>query len=241
MGKKLSQEACARYRVIAHRGFHNPSVCENSLNAFSLAIENNLPFEFDIHMTKDGKLVVCHDSDLKRVTGKEGFIPQLTLEQIKNEYRLNDGQQVPTIEEVLELNKESSPIVVELKIDEANDKEMADAALAALSNIKDKSKVTIISFYPKALRRCKGHGFTTGLLISQNHPNVKYLSLLFDYLDVDVELLKDPYYERYRRKGGKVNVWTVEKEEQLEFIKGKVDMVTFQHLPIDLVKKTMEG
>ena len=240
MGKKLSQQACARYRVIAHRGFHNATVSENSLGAFRLAMENNLPFEFDVHLSKDGRLIVCHDSDLERVTGKPGLIPNLTLKEIKENYRLKDGQEVPTIEEVFELNKETSPIVLELKVDDGNDEAISKAALEALSNIKDKEKVTIISFYPKALKKCKGNGFSTGLLISQNHPNIKYLSPLFDYLDIDWELLKDPYYQKYRRKGGKINVWTVEKEETLEVIKGKVDMVTFQHLPIDIVKKAME-
>ena len=75
---------------IAHRGLHNATLTENGLKAFENAIKNDLPFELDIHITKDGQLVVCHDDDLKRTTGKEGIIEELTLAEIKEGYRLLD-------------------------------------------------------------------------------------------------------------------------------------------------------
>ena len=55
-------ELLRRYRY-AHRGFHDkPHIPENSLAAFSRAIKHGFGAELDIHLTKDGKLVVFHSS-----------------------------------------------------------------------------------------------------------------------------------------------------------------------------------
>ena len=233
---KLTKDVVNAYSLIAHRGLHGNGVSENSLKAFSLAIENGLAFELDCHLSKDGRLIVCHDSDLGRVTGSRGFIPDLTLQEIKEKYRLHDGQEVPSLEEVLSLNAERSPMVIELKVDKKNDAKIASAVLKALEGIKDKDKVSLISFYPKALRKCAKSRFSTGLLVYSKHPILKRLSFLFDYLDVEELLLDDPYYAKYRKKGGFINTWTIESKSQLKRIQGEVDMVTFQHLPIEEVR-----
>ena len=89
---------------IAHRGLHNKEFTENGMKAFQNAIDHEVAFEFDIHITKDGELVVCHDEDLKRTTGKEGIIEHLTLKEIKDNYRLLDGGEIPTLQEVFDLN-----------------------------------------------------------------------------------------------------------------------------------------
>ena len=46
---------------IAHRGYHNATDTENGLRAFQNALDHNLAIEFDVHLTKDNKLLVCHD------------------------------------------------------------------------------------------------------------------------------------------------------------------------------------
>ena len=58
------------YRFIAHRGLYNRlDTPENSMKAFENAILKGYAIELDINMTKDGHLVVFHDSNLKRMTG----------------------------------------------------------------------------------------------------------------------------------------------------------------------------
>ena len=82
---------------------------------FNNAIIHNLAFELDIHLTLDGYLVVCHDSNLLRASGKDGLIEELTLRKIKEEYQLFDGSEIPTLEEVIDLNQERVPSFIELK------------------------------------------------------------------------------------------------------------------------------
>ena len=87
---------------IAHRGLHSEEVCENSLEAFRLAVEKGYAIEIDVHLTLDGNLAVIHDSFLSRVTGKSGIVEQLTTQKLKD-YRLRDGQRIPMLSDVLEL------------------------------------------------------------------------------------------------------------------------------------------
>ena len=62
----------------AHRGLHSKDVPENSMAAFRASLERGYGIEFDLHLLKDGNLAVIHDSLLKRTTGQEGRIEDLT-------------------------------------------------------------------------------------------------------------------------------------------------------------------
>ena len=73
------------------------------------------------------------------------------------------------------------------------------------------------------------------MLVCKEHPFWLRVLSFFDYLDIDIALFEDKRIQKYRSKGGVVNVWTVEKEEHLALLNSKVDMITFQHLPIQKV------
>ncbi len=222
---------------IAHRGLHNAGITENGLNAFKNAIDNGFSFELDIHITKDGQLVVCHDDDLKRTTGKEGVIEDLTLAEIKEGYRLLDGEEVPTFQEVLDLNKEQRLIVVELKVHQGNYKPLAKAAKKALKQIKDKKKIVIISFDPRALFMMRHTGFGTGLLICKEYYWVWKWRFLFDSIDIEECLLSKPEVRKYH-KHHIINTWTVEDPEHMEENLALADAQTFQLIDPEVVKKT---
>ncbi len=70
--------------ILGHRGarFTAP---ENSLISFKNTVRCGADgIELDVHLTKDGKLVVIHDADLRRITGKKTLIKNLTLKEVKN-------------------------------------------------------------------------------------------------------------------------------------------------------------
>ena len=70
-------------RFCAHRGV-SALMPENTLPAFgaALALGAN-EIEFDIRLTKDGKLVVCHDPVLERISDGIGRVEEHTLEELK--------------------------------------------------------------------------------------------------------------------------------------------------------------
>lgn len=224
---------------IAHRGLHDDVFTENGINAFKKAIETNTPFEFDVHLTKDNELVVCHDENLIRTTGKEGIIEDLTLKEIKENYTLLDGSKILTLKELLDLNKESVPIVIELKVYRRNYKPLAKKVVEELKDIKDKSKYMLISFDPRALIRVKKLKIVTSLLVTTTHAWVYKLKFLFDSLDLEYVFLKKKKCLRYQKKHF-LNVWTIEKEDVLNDVAPKVDTVTFQHLDYKKVEERLK-
>lgn len=99
----------------AHRGLHDAVLPENSMAAFRAALEHGYGIELDLHLLRDGNLAVMHDSALKRTTGADGIIEDLTTEDLKN-YRLNGTDEtIPTFREVLELYDGKAPLIIELK------------------------------------------------------------------------------------------------------------------------------
>ena len=93
-------------RLCAHRGL-SEALPENSLPALSAAVSLGAEeIEFDVWNTKDGELAVLHDAELSRLTGKEGSVADLKLEELR-QYDFGGGREglsglpVPTLEEVL--------------------------------------------------------------------------------------------------------------------------------------------
>lgn len=101
--------------LYAHRGLWGSDIPENSLPAFARAAENGFGIELDVHLTKDGQLVVHHDSSLMRLCGVDKNIEECTLREIR-QYRLKDTQEpIPTLDEVLALVADRAPLIVEVK------------------------------------------------------------------------------------------------------------------------------
>ncbi len=139
----------------AHRGLHNEFVPENSMEAFARAKDHGYGIELDIHLLKDGDLAVFHDSDLKRMTGKEGSIESLTTQDLE-QYTLGKTDcKIPTFTQFLQLIDGSVPIIVELKSVNGNHKKLCEATRSVLKDYH--GAYCIESFDPRCiswLRKC---------------------------------------------------------------------------------------
>lgn len=113
-------------QIVAHRG-SSGNRPENTLPAFAEAVRVGADvIELDVHLSKDGQLIVMHDEEVDRTTNGKGFIREKTLEEIK---RLNAGSwfnakyqatKVPTLREVLDLllmRNYRGVLTIELKTD----------------------------------------------------------------------------------------------------------------------------
>lgn len=96
--------------ISAHRGASGYEP-ENTLRAFEKAIKMGAPMmELDVHLSKDGDLVVIHDfytKDRKKVS-------ELTTQELK-QYDVGKGEHVPLLSEVFDLVDQRAIINVELK------------------------------------------------------------------------------------------------------------------------------
>lgn len=70
---------------IAHRGFHY-IYPENSLRAYSEAINKNMSIELDLRMTKDGYIICMHDRYTKRLLGVKGRTTKMLFKDIEKFY-----------------------------------------------------------------------------------------------------------------------------------------------------------
>lgn len=128
-------------KITGHRGAKDEWP-ENTLLGMRKAIESGVEaLEIDVHVTKDNKLVVIHDSTMDRTTNIEGEIANLLYDDIQ----LADagmGERVPTLAEVLDLVLESEvELFIEAKVFGIKNK--------LLELLKEKSvfeQVIIISF-----------------------------------------------------------------------------------------------
>lgn len=150
----------------AHRGYYKkPDIPENSLPAFRRAIEYGLGSEFDVHLIADGSLVIFHDEYLNRETGAPGEIEDYTLEELRKLRLEGTDELIPTFDELLDLYEDTGiPIMVELKPNRGNHKELAEAVVKRLDTYK--GPFALESFDPRAVlavRRLRP-GFTRGQL-----------------------------------------------------------------------------
>jgi len=120
-----------QYRY-AHRGFHDkPSIPENSMAAFIRAKERAWGAELDIHLMKDGKLAVIHDSSLKRTAGVDIHIEDLETKDLVKYNLEESSEHIPLFEDVLALKL---PLIVELKVERGNYNELSKKAYEMLKD-----------------------------------------------------------------------------------------------------------
>lgn len=209
--------------VIAHRG-GSDLFLENTMTAFKMAEELGVDaIECDVHLSKDGQLVVIHDDDLKRIAGIDRKISDLTFAELSY-IELTEGEHVPSLKQVLE--EISVPIVVELK---------SPATVVALSDLFESNqelieKCVVISFYHKALLLLKEryHSLVTGALLAgfPVDPASVAKSCKSDILSLHFEGLTKEYVDLCHRDGIKVSVWTPNNEKEIsDVIAAGVDSI----------------
>ena len=99
----------------AHRGLWSEKYPENSLPAFELAARAGYGIELDIQLSKDKKVVVFHDTTLKRMCGVDRKVCDLTLAELKKLTLAKTEYRIPTLSEVFDLIDGRVPLLVELK------------------------------------------------------------------------------------------------------------------------------
>lgn len=105
-----------RLNIYAHRGlFDNKNIVENTISAFKKALLNNLNIELDIRVTKDKKIVVFHDANIKRLTGIDRLVKDMRYEELNDISLLNTTDKIPIFEDVLHLVRGRVTLLIELK------------------------------------------------------------------------------------------------------------------------------
>ncbi len=204
---------------VGHRGARAYEI-ENTLESFQKAIELGVnAIELDVRKSKDGKLVIIHDDNLKKVFGKDVFVNQATLKELKQ----STENKIPTLEEALKtIGRKVEKILIELK-EVGYEKKV----LEIVKKEKLKDRVIIISFHEQALSNVRklDKEIETGLIYSKyQNPVDAALQLNAQYLVPLYRFTHTRDVEKAHKNNLKVIVWTINtKQEVKEYIAKGVD------------------
>lgn len=237
--KQTARAFTGRYPVlvVAHRGFSGAAP-ENTLVAFQKAIElGSDMIELDVHLSKEGEVVVIHDSTLERTTQGQGKIIDHTLQelgQLDAGVKFSPqfaGERIPTLKEVLDLAHGKIEVNIEIKsgfLEPYTIHDLADRTLEAVENAGMLPHVLFSSFNPVALERIwkKNPKAYVALLFSQPWNSLEEVTKGKSYSTLnlrDIHLTKEKI-ALLKRQNLRVNVYTVNSEEGMnQFISWGVD------------------
>lgn len=152
----LTSSLFGQISIIAHRGA-SAYALENSMEAFEKAYTQQVDaIELDIWRTIDDSLVVMHDRTTGRTASKDLIVPMSTAHDLRN-IRLNNGEQIPYLHEVLNSLPAGKKIVIEIKCcweggEAANVFPMLKRILHNSGRLED---AIIIAFNPETLAAAK--------------------------------------------------------------------------------------
>lgn len=211
-------------KILGHRGAAGTSP-ENTLLSFARGLELGVDgFEFDVQLSRDGEIIICHDERVDRTSDGIGWVKDFSLMELK---RLNFGVQfnkqasIPTLAELLEMLK-GRPLILNVEIKTGLieypgivDKvvrlleEFQVTSNSIISSFEHKTIVEIIENYPHLktglLYEC---GLISPWLYAQNlganhlHPHVAF---------VTPELVQESH-----SRGIGIHTWTVDESWEME-------------------------
>jgi glycerophosphoryl diester phosphodiesterase len=134
--------------TIGHRGVMGVEP-ENTVRSFLRADREGLDgIELDLHLSKDGELVVMHDATVDRTTDGTGPVADLTLAELRA-LDAGQGERVPLFEEVLDAVPRQ-PVQAEIK-----DVAAARVLAGVLRERELLDRVSVLSFHDEALREIR--------------------------------------------------------------------------------------
>lgn len=227
----------AKINVISHRGA-NLVAPQNTLVAFKKSFEIGCDgVETDIHLTKDGVPVLCHNFTIDETSDGEGAIKNMTLEELLKfdfgSYRGEEfaGTKIPLLEDFIVLCKENNVEVlnIELKSEVPGEApiEFPKVTIELAKKHGMFEKLLISSFDPAILVVCKkiDPECKTGLLYAPDKKLGRRIMLKpfkfakeikADALHPYSALVTKEYVKKARKEGLMVNPWTVNKEKEIK-------------------------
>lgn len=232
-----SMQVQAQYQIIAHRGASYKAP-ENTVAAAELAWELGADaVEVDIHLSKDGYIMVNHDKDTKRTAGKSWIIKDTRAKQLRKldvgsfkdpQYK---GEKMPFLEEIITTVPKGKKLFIEVKsgtevlpvLKDIIRKEEKEDQMVVISFDKDvvtegKKLMPEIPFY---WLRGNFEEYSLDEVVSVAKENK------LDGLDVSYKLVTPEFMQRMKKEGLEVYTYTInDASVAKELVTLKVDGIT---------------
>lgn len=230
----------AQTKVIAHRGFWDtPGSAQNGIVALLKADSiGAYGSEFDVWLTKDNHLLLNHDN---KIDGRS--VEDYTLAELKQR-RLENGEQMPTLEEFLTVAKEKTTLKLILELKPHASARREEKAVKDIVDMVHRmgldGRVDYISFSLNAVKqfiRLAPQGTPVFYLNGELSPEeLKELGCAGPDYHMDVFRRNPGWISRCRDLGMEVNVWTVNRPEDRARFIGTADYLTTDH-PVEALKE----
>ncbi|BFO19420.1 glycerophosphodiester phosphodiesterase family protein [Streptomyces sp. KM77-8] len=189
---------------------------ENTLRSFVAAQESGLDvIELDLHLSKDGALVVMHDAEVDRTTDGTGAIADRTLAELRS-LDAGRGERIPVFEEVLDAV--GAPLQAEIK------DVQAARALAGVLNARDLTdRVEVSSFHDEAITEIARlvPGVRTALVASRYGTDVveRAVAAGASTVCLNIRRLTLEIVERARKAELRIFGWVVNTQDHLRLVR----------------------
>ena len=228
---------------IAHRGLWGRGVPENSLAAASAAIRQGFGIECDVRLSRDGTVIVFHDADTQRMTGRAGRIAQLATHEIVAMRFLGCEEPIPTLTQLLASIAGRAPLLIELKTDTlAQAAPLCLAVRRALEGYR--GPVAVMGFNPAVSQWFATHAprVARGLVMTEHRETklravrdaiVRRLAVRRarpDFLAYDVRFLPSALPAALRQRGLPVVSWTVRTPQDRDIVARYADRPIFERI-----------
>lgn len=201
---------------IGHRGAtgHAP---ENTLASIQKAIEFGVDMiEIDVYYI-DEKLIVIHDDRLERTTNGEGYVWDFSFSELRK-FDAGDGQQIPTLQEVVDLVPESIQINIEIKGRTAT-KPVVEFIQQGCKSKAEKDRYLVSSFIHQELvltRKLDKHIRLGALCCAEPVKLAKFAEKLRAYsVNPSIEFVTEAFVQDAHKRGLKVYAYTVNHPEDI--------------------------
>ncbi|MGI5452519.1 glycerophosphodiester phosphodiesterase [Streptomyces sp. CA-249302] len=203
------------FLTIGHRGVMGTEP-ENTLRSFVAAQQAGLDvIELDLHLSKDGALVVMHDADVDRTTDGTGPIADKTLSELRA-LDAGRGERVPVFEEVLDAVR--APLQAEIK-----DVQAARALAEVMLDRDLVSRVEVSSFHDEAVAEIARlvPGVRTALIGSRYGTDIvdRAVDAGASTVCLNIRRLTLEIVERARKADLRIIGWVVNTQDHLRLVR----------------------
>ncbi|PFG07544.1 glycerophosphodiester phosphodiesterase family protein [Bacillus sp. es.034] len=218
---------------IAHRGAAAYAP-ENTIASYDLAVDMKADYiEIDVQRSKDGELVVIHDTSVDRTTDGSGKVGDLTLEEMKSldagswKGEQFTGEKIPTFEEVLDRYHGKVGILIEMKSPELYpgiEEQVADALKERHLDTPQNEKIILQSFNFDSMKKMDQllPKVPVGVLAwsqSQATPQaLKEISTYAEWFNPSYGIVTEQVVEDVHSLDMQIGSWTVRSHEAADFL-----------------------
>ena len=211
--------------IMAHRGF-SAEAPENTMPAFQKCIDEDFSAaELDVQMLKDGTIIVMHDDNLKRTTGLDKDVWEVTYDEIKNldngSFFSSDfeGTTIPTLDEVIKLagsGKDKLYLNIEIKRN-GHDDGIAEKVIKIIedNNYMNNCDITSQDYSTLEEVRAINPYVLTAYTSVIGIGDIETLEAA-DIISIQETFATYENIERIHRAGKRVFVWTINEMETME-------------------------